>query len=107
MESHREDDVFYEKDKEGQQVFLNSGTLKLIFVVDSREHNRVLLASLFEHMSKWFEENAQYLADSPEMDGSSYRLHEEIIDRSTDTSMELPEIEELGDTFPEDWLGGA
>lgn len=99
---HKDDDIEYQKSRPDQLVYLNMGTLKLVFVVDDRQQNRDLLSSLFEHMGKWFEENAEHLADAPEMDGSSWRLHEEIIEKPT---LELPEITEIPDFLPPEWEG--
>lgn len=100
---YRNDDIPLDHDPDEKQVYLNIGTMRLVFVVDSREQNRELLSSLFEHMGKWFTENVEHLADAPELEGSSWRLHEEVIERTQDTPTELPEIGEIGDTFPEEW----
>jgi hypothetical protein len=98
---HREDDIIFQSPSDEPVVYLNQGTLRLVFVVENREQNRELLDSLFTHMGVWFEENAHHLADAPEMDGASWRLHQEII--GTFAPTDLPGAEDISDTFPEEW----
>lgn len=85
---------------EDMHVYLNQGVLRVVLVVESREQNEELLGSLFGHLGEWFDANAQHLADTPELDGGSWRLHEDLFQIPSSTA----DMPQPGDTFPEGWL---
>lgn len=85
------------------QVYLNQGLLKVVFVVEGKEQNRELLNSLFDHMGKWFDEHGDHIAMVPEMDGSSWRIHDDIIDTGPSDTEGLPDVTEIPDFLPREW----
>lgn len=79
-----------------QEVYVNHGSLLVIFQTKDRAENAALLDSLFEHMGDWFRENADKLAAPPMIDGDTFQI-------VTETPGDVP-VPGVGDTFPEEWL---
>lgn len=85
------DDLHLIQTDPDDKVFSNVGMLRFTTIAKSRDENRALLASLFDHLGKWFGENQDSLALSPQLDGESYQIVTETLSEATE------------DTFPEEW----